>query len=171
MKKNKNLKKSIYGLFIIYLIAVTWIILFKMELDISLLRNMNFRNINWIPFSEPLVVNGKVDVSEMILNTIVFIPFGIYLSMMKEKWNFIQKLLPMFGTSLLYEVMQYILAIGGSDITDLITNTLGGILGLGIYFLCFKLLGKNTIKVFYILAVTGTIFMVMLLGLLVIVNL
>lgn len=171
MNKNNNLKKLIYGLFVIYLIALTWIILFKMELDISLLRNMNLRSINLIPFSDPLVINGKVDVSEMILNTIVFIPFGIYLSMMNGKWNFIQKVLPIFGVSLLYEVMQYILAIGGSDITDLITNTLGGMIGLGIYFLCFKLLGKNTIKVFYILAVTGTIFMVMLLGLLAIANL
>lgn len=171
MNKNNNLKKLIYGLFVIYLIALTWIILFKMELDISLLRNMNLRSINLIPFSDPLVINGKVDVSEMILNTIVFIPFGIYLSMMNGKWNFIQKVLPIFGVSLLYEVMQYILAIGGSDITDLITNTLGGMIGLGIYFLCFKLLGKNTIKVFYILAVTVTIFMVMLLGLLVIANL
>ncbi len=55
---------------------------------------MNFRNINWIPFSEPLVVNGKVDVSEMILNTIVFIPFGIYLSIDKGEVEFYSKTSP-----------------------------------------------------------------------------
>lgn len=170
MNRNNNLKKLTMGLFVIYFIILTWVILFKMELDISLLQKMNFRSVNLIPFSASLEINGKIDVSEIILNIIAFIPFGIYFSIMNSRWKFIQKTLLFFGVSLFYEVMQYILAIGGSDITDLITNTLGGITGLGIYFLCSKLLGKNTIKVLNILATVGTVCMVGVLGLLTVVN-
>lgn len=170
MNQSNNSKKLTWGLFVIYLIVLTWIILFKMELDISLLRNMNFRSVNLIPFSASLEINGKVDVSEIILNIIAFIPFGVYFSMMNSRWNLIQKILPFLGVSLFYEVMQYILAIGGSDITDLLMNTLGGIIGLGLYSTCSKVLGKNTAKILNILASIGTVCMVVLLGLVVIVN-
>ena len=37
------------------------------------------------------------------------------------------------GTSFLLETMQYILAVGRSDITDVLTNTAGGLLGLAVY--------------------------------------
>ena len=37
------------------------------------------------------------------------------------------------------EVLQYIFAIGRSDITDLLTNTCGGILGIVIYLVLAKL--------------------------------
>ena len=43
------------------------------------------------------------------------------------------KLLIIAGISLLLEITQYILAIGSSDITDLITNTAGGLLGCLLY--------------------------------------
>ena len=43
------------------------------------------------------------------------------------------------GTSLALEVLQYIFAIGRSDITDLLTNTCGGILGIVIYLVLAKL--------------------------------
>lgn len=170
MDKNKKLRKLTMGLFVIYFVILTWVILFNMELDIALLQKMNFRSVNFIPFSASLEINGKIDVSEIILNIIAFIPFGIYFSMMNSRWKFIQKTLLFLGVSLFYEVMQYILAIGESDITDLIMNTLGGIIGLGIYVLCSKLLGKNTIKVLNILATVGTICMVGVFGLLTVVN-
>ena len=37
--------------------------------------------------------------------------------------------------SLLFEITQWIFSIGASDITDLITNTLGGICGLFLFIL------------------------------------
>lgn len=94
MDKNKKLRKLTMGLFVIYFVILTWVILFKMELDISLLQKMNFRSVNLIPFSASLEINGKIEVSEIVLNMIVFIPFGLYLSMLKSKWNFIKKVLP-----------------------------------------------------------------------------
>ena len=102
-RPSKNLTRF---LFILYLIVLTWFILFKMELDFSLLKNMNDRSINLIPFAESVTINGKADISEILLNVIVFIPFGIYISMLHKPWNFIQKIIPIFCVSLLYEVLQ-----------------------------------------------------------------
>lgn len=35
--------------------------------------------------------------------------------------------------------LQYILAVGGTDITDLITNTCGGMIGIGLYWSAAKI--------------------------------
>ena len=102
MKQNTKSKKMTMGLLLVYLIVLTWIIVFKMDFDISLLQCTNFRNINLIPFGDSLVVNGHIDASEILLNVIAFIPFGIYLSIVKNEWNFFQKVLPIFLVSLSY---------------------------------------------------------------------
>jgi len=43
---------------------------------------------------------------------------------------------------LLFEIIQYVYSIGASDITDLITNTIGGLCGM----VLFGILGKVTTK-------------------------
>ena len=40
--------------------------------------------------------------------------------------------------SLILEISQYILAVGRTDVTDLITNTCGGMAGVGLYWLSVK---------------------------------
>ena len=52
-------KKLTQILFVVYFIVLSWIILFKMELDISLLCKMNLRSVNLIPFAGSLLVNGQ----------------------------------------------------------------------------------------------------------------
>ena len=165
-KRKTGSKNVTLGLLIVYLVVMTWIILFKMELDIRLLRQMNLRSINLIPFAGSLIVNGKADMSEVILNIAVFIPFGTYLSMLDRK----MKVLPVFAVSLMYEVLQYCFAIGASDITDLLGNTLGGIIGIGIFAVCSKILGEKTVRILNILAAVGTAAVVVLLVLLIVVN-
>ena len=49
------------------------------------------------------------------------------------------------GTSFLLEAMQYVLAIGRSDITYVLTNTAGGLWGLAVYSIAARLIG-NRIK-------------------------
>ncbi len=189
-KKKTGAKNVTLFLLIIYLIILTWIILFKMA-DIEMLRSMNLRGINLIPFAGSAVVNGEVDVSEIILNIAVFIPFGIYLSMLDQtksarsigtyigkspagmpgkKTGFAIKVLPIFAVSLMYEILQYCFSIGISDITDLLGNTLGGIIGIGLFAVCFKILGVKTVRILNILAATGTVAVVGFLTLLIVTN-
>lgn len=120
-----------------------WIILFK--------GNVNFefgyyRKINLIPFGGSLIVNGKLQLDEIIQNIIIFIPFGSHICMLKPKCSFIKKVMPAFFTSLVVEILQYIFAIGATDITDLIGNTLGGIIGIGLFYIIKRLLKEKTKK-------------------------
>mgnify|MGYP006994495498 CR=1 FL=1 len=74
-------KKLTLGLLIFYLVALTWIIVLKMQFPFS--GNLpELRNINLIPFGGSLIVNGEVSFSEIIKNVLVFIPFGILISLL-----------------------------------------------------------------------------------------
>ena len=108
MKQNRKLTKV---LLMVYLLALTWIILFKLQMDFSNLRDMNYRSVNLIPFAGSGIVNDRVDVSEILLNVAAFVPFGIYVSMLKPDGGFWKKVLPIFCVSLFYEVMQYVLSL------------------------------------------------------------
>lgn len=91
--------------------------------------------------------------------------------MLKPRWSFAKKLLPAFGISLIYEVMQFVLAIGASDITDLINNTLGGLIGVLIFGLLQKIFGEKTYKILLGLAGVCTILLLVLIAVLLIANL
>lgn len=156
------------GLLAIYLFILTWIILFKVTLNFSQLDYS--RNINLIPFNDSTITNGQVNVKEIVYNVLVFIPVGIYITMLKPEWSFVKKITPCFWVSLLFEVLQFIFAIGASDITDLIGNTLGGIIGIGIFYILQKIFKTKTIKLLNILALISTIVIIILLTLIIIIN-
>ncbi|HLL93803.1 MAG TPA: VanZ family protein [Spirosoma sp.] len=147
-------------LFIIYLIALYWILLLKLGVQFSYMAN---RKANLIPFNEPLILT-----SENILNVVIFVPLGIYSGILVKRWTFSEKLLLFFLLSLTIEGLQYILRLGAFDVTDIITNTLGGIIG----FMIFKGLEKtfnNSVqaqKFINTIAAIGTLLMILLLVLL-----
>jgi glycopeptide antibiotics resistance protein len=110
------------------------------------------RSINLIPFGAMLILNGVPSYNEVIYNALVFVPFGIFMCMLSKKKSFVRMIVPIILTSLLFEVIQYIFAIGASDITDVIANTLGGIAGCGIFFILHKICKENTYKVIHAIA-------------------
>jgi glycopeptide antibiotics resistance protein len=152
-------------LFIIYLIVLSWILLFKLGVRFSYMGN---RRVNLIPFSEPLILNGKIDVGEIILNVVIFVPLGIYAGILFEKWIFGKKLFFFFLVSLIVEGLQFILAVGAFDITDIITNTLGGIIGLMIFEAIEKAFNNSVKaqKLINIIAAIGTVLIILFLVLL-----
>jgi glycopeptide antibiotics resistance protein len=164
-KDNHITNKLTKALFIIYLLALFWILLLKLGVRFTYMRN---RSINLIPFREPLILNGKPDAGEVILNVVIFVPLGIYAGVLFKEWTFGKKLFSFFLVSLLVEGLQFILNVGAFDITDIITNTLGGIIGLIIFYVIEKLF-NNSIKAqrfINIMAAIGTILMIVLLLLL-----
>lgn len=171
MNQKTKPQKFTAALFVIYMLILTWIILFKMQF--SLEGFGRFRNINLIPYAGSVIVNGKVQLSEIFQNIIIFIPVGIYLSMLKSNLSFVKKALSIAGFSLLLEILQYILAVGATDITDLINNTLGGIIGIGIYAAvdAFVKPKEKANRIFNILAAIGTVCLCALLLLLIVANL
>ena len=98
-----------------------------------------------IPFCESVIANGRIDFHEIILNVVAFVPFGVFAYVLWQEKSFLSQILPVFLTSLGFEVIQFIFAIGATDITDLITNTSGGVIGIGIAFVLSKIF-KNSWK-------------------------
>jgi glycopeptide antibiotics resistance protein len=135
-------KKLTITLFILFLLVLSGVILFKTSLSFAFL-NIRFsfessdirRSVNLIPFGAMLILNGKPSYNEIIFNGLVFVPFGIFMCMLRKKKSFVHLIIPIILTSLFYEAAQYIFAIGASDITDLLANILGGIVGFGIFLL------------------------------------
>ena len=167
-KKMKSRKLTI-GLFILYLLALVWIVLFK--LNFSLFGGLDYlRSINLVPFAGTRLGNGVIDMREIVDNVLVFIPYGIFVCMLMVKKNFAVKVIPVFLTSLAIELLQYIFAIGATDITDLLTNTAGGMIGIGIYFVFFKIFKDKTNKIINTILLIGAIAMVLLIGLILIAN-
>lgn len=171
MKTNQKQKSITWILFIVYLAALSWIILFKLSFSIAELEHV--RSLNLIPFGGSMLISGQADVSEIIMNAVIFLPFGIYISMVYPKSKVGFRFVVIAAASLLLEAMQFIFAIGRSDITDLIGNSLGGILGILVYaLLCaaFKR-EEKAYKFFQICAMITTSGMILFLGMLVVVNL
>lgn len=164
----KREQKITLSLAVIYLILLSWIILFKMQFSLSSLDHR--RSVNLIPFAGSVLVNGKIDFDEIINNLIVFIPVGLYLGMLKPDWSFGKKICPVFGLSLTYEVLQFVLAIGATDVTDFISNTMGGIVGLAVVVLLQRLWKEKTYKILNRLALVCTVLLLGFLAFLLIVN-
>lgn len=147
MKSEKRNALTIV-LFAIYTLVLIWIVLFK--LHFSLAEMARERNINLIPFQ------GSAIGANEFYNIIFFIPFGIYISMLKNKWPFVIKVIIFFCFSLSFEILQYVFAIGRTDVTDLLCNTLGGMIGVGIYELLFRILKSKTNNVMNIVLLVLT---------------
>lgn len=143
-------------LFLIYLFFIVWIVLFKMDFSIEGLPEI--RSLNLIPFGGSAIMNGSANISEILNNFAIFIPFGIYISLLVPAWGFMKKWLPIVLCSILFEVLQYALAIGRSDITDLISNSLGGAVGIAIVLALTHLFKSHekTAKLVNIIMCAGT---------------
>lgn len=117
-----------------------------------------------------MIVNGKINLREIIYNVFVFIPMGIYINLFKPKWSFIQKATLCLGISLLFEILQFVLAIGASDITDIIGNTLGGIIGIGIYGLLEKIFKDKVVALVNVTAMIVSVLATLMLSILIFSN-
>jgi glycopeptide antibiotics resistance protein len=130
------------ALFVLYLVLLTWIILWK--LTIPWVGEAAFlpRPIKLIPFFP----SGDADASnplEVVANFLLFVPFGLYLGLLAPRWRW-WMLVGVFAlTSLVLEVTQHLLSIGSFDITDVIMNTLCGVGGVGVLALVRRRFGAR----------------------------
>ena len=118
-QKNNLLNQMVRISFVLYIFLLTWIIVFKFRINIRNLRYLSA--INLIPFKEN-------DLKEILINIFLFIPYGMYLRELTKKKSLTVGIIILI--SFIFEVLQYILHIGISDITDVMMNTLGGMVGI-----------------------------------------
>ena len=155
--KQKRLSCIVFG---IYLFLLVWLVLFKFATSLSELPSI--RGINFIPFYYDQETSAHL--KEVFYNIIVFVPLGVYVQIFKEDWKIAKKCMVAFLNSFLFEVVQFIFAIGASDITDIIGNTLGGIVGIFVCIMMKKIAPK---KYIFTINVLGMFIEIMAIGLLV----
>jgi glycopeptide antibiotics resistance protein len=142
-------------LFVVYALLLVGIILFKFPFQYELTKNG--RELNLIPFASSFADHRGFGTGDIISNVLIFLPLGVYLSMFRAKWSFARRILVVSGTSVAFEAIQYAFGIGRSDITDVLGNTTGGLVGIGIYALSARLLGPRTNRVLTIVALVVTV--------------
>ncbi len=166
MFKSTKQKRISYVVFCVYFILLVWLIIFKFSTSFSDLPNI--RSINLIPYYYAL--DSITHLKQVIYNIIVFVPLGVYVQIFKNNWKIISKFGVVFGVSFIFEALQYIFAIGVSDITDIIGNTAGGILGIFLFILIKKIAPKKYISIINLLGILIEITAIGVLGFLLIVQ-
>lgn len=126
---DKSYSRITHLVFVLNAIFLVWAILWKC--GVPFVGDGSERTINLIPF----LGNTRW---EMEFNVMLFVPFGFLLSAVATK-RLSRQILVVVSTSLLLEIAQYVLAVGRSDITDIPLNSLGGIIGIGAYYLLARL--------------------------------
>jgi len=120
-------RSHLAALFVVYLALLGWTVLWK--LDVPWVGGE--RMVKLVPF----VATGGAGASaplEVVVNLLLFIPFGLYLGLLAPARPWWAHLGVVAGVSLALEVAQYVLAVGRSDSTDVVVNTAGGLVGLGL---------------------------------------
>ncbi len=144
-----------FALFAIYALVLVGIILFKFPFSYQ--EDGNGRVLNLIPLAGSYREGGTLRVDELVENVLIFVPFGLYLSMVKRTWSFWRRTLLILGVTIAFEIIQYIFAIGRADITDVLTNAIGGAVGIGLYALLSRVLKGRTDLVINVVALILTV--------------
>ena len=122
----------------IYLSFVLYFTLMPIITSLPFIFNHSYTPMNLVPFID--VTFGRGDFTRQLgLNIIMTIPFGFLLPLMKkENTKLLRVVFYTFLLSLGIEILQPLInGIRSSDITDIITNVTGGIIGY-IMYLIFK---------------------------------
>lgn len=167
--RSEHQKKAAYFVFGVYLALLVWLVVFKFSTsldDLPRLRGINLIPFRYICYAAVTSYHWK----EVIYNILVFVPAGVYFSAFLAKKPVIIRIMPCAFLSLAFEIIQYIFAIGASDITDFIGNTLGGILGLLIFSLFGKVFPNQRMMIMNIIGIVIEMAGILLLAFLLLVN-
>lgn len=132
-KKHLILNSMIY----VYIVMVLFVTLMPFTLPFGGTNNLFMETANFIPFRD-LMANYSGAARELLLNVIMMMPFGFLYPISKKK-GVLRTVALTFLFSLIIESSQLLSAWWGGlhsrtfDVTDLITNTFGGLLGYLIF--------------------------------------
>lgn len=165
------LSKIIFGLYICLLI---WTIVFKCNLIDSVGQTYTFFknfslnerfHFDLVPFKDyiegPFLSQIDTIIEDDILNILFFIPFGMYLALFTKKMRFVKVFVASLILSTLFELIQLFSLIGSFSTKDIITNTIGGVIGYLICILVYK--KENSIKKIKLLNILSIIVILILL--------
>ena len=135
--KDENTIK-LYSLMYLYIAFVLYVTLMPIIYNLPNILLSAERSFNTDAFIDYRLEYGDYNI-QIILNIIMMVPFGILYPKITNK-NICYSVFYSFIFSAIIETCQYLFIFNRtSDITDLITNTIGGLIGYCIYYLYKKL--------------------------------
>ena len=148
-----------------YLCILIWVIVLKLGFSFSELDRQ--RSLNLISFYYDRKTSFHA--REVIENVLAFVPVGVYLKMLGAD---IKRAVQVgFAVSFLFELQQFVFACGASDITDIITNTTGALLGAVLYAALNRIVHRPALQtVVNVLACIATVLLAALLVILKVAN-
>lgn len=124
-----TIRRLLVAAFALYVVLLTWIILWKLEVPwIGEAAGLP-RPLKLIPFV-PSGDAGQSKPLEVVANVLLFVPFGLYLGLLAPRLRWWAALAAFAGFSLALEITQHLISVGSFDSTDVIVNAAGGMLGL-----------------------------------------
>lgn len=136
-------RRLLPALFVVYLVLLVWLTLWKFELPYAGAAAVTARPIKLIPFVAT-DENGASAPWEVLANLLLFLPFGIHLRLLAPSWRLWSTTALFAVASLLIELSEYVLSVGSFDTTDIIVNTVGGLAGVAVVALARRGLGGRT---------------------------
>lgn len=117
----------------VYLSFVLYFTLMPIITSLPFIFNHSYTPMNLVPFID--VLNSRGDfVRQVVLNIIMTIPFGFLLPLTNNNIKILKVVFYTFLLSLSIELLQPLInGIRSADITDLITNVTGGIIGYALH--------------------------------------
>ncbi len=161
VQENRDEGRSILlaVLFLIYLALLAWVVLWKLE--VPWVGNGGLRGIKLVPFIAT-GANGASVPMELMVNVLLFVPFGFYLGALLPTWTWWKAAATIAAGSLVLEFSQYALAVASSDVTDLIVNAVGGLAGFGLLVATRHMLRERTASVVTRVCSIGTALVLLL---------
>lgn len=135
-KKNGRYALFVNTLIYVYLSFVLYFTMMPVITSLPFVLNHPYKPMNLVPFID--VLEGRGDfIRQVVLNVIMTVPFGFLFPLTRNKnARFGKTILFCFLMSLGIELLQPLLSGSrSSDITDIITNVLGGMIGYAAYAL------------------------------------
>jgi len=133
--RNRGYRSILYSLFYVYVCAVIFLTLLPVRL-VWAPESFNGDFGNFIPFHDLKMGYGGA-LKDILLNVLMMIPFGILLPSVKNRGCAVT-VLSGFLSSAAIEGIQLVSTVFGSryhafDVTDIITNTVGALIGYLLY--------------------------------------
>ncbi|MGG6309350.1 VanZ family protein [Paenibacillus macerans] len=128
-------------MFCVYALVMLKIVLFKTIplAEVFQARFLPVRSVNAVPLRtimEYLTSDGietRQVLANIAGNIALFVPSGMFVAFAAGRKPLRIQLLWLLGASVSLEALQFILALGSSDVDDILLNTAGGALGIGVY--------------------------------------
>jgi glycopeptide antibiotics resistance protein len=153
-------------LFVISLVLLIWIVLWKLEVPYIGAAAGLPRPVKLVPFVATAQAGPSAPL-EVAANVALFVPFGLYLGLLAPTWRWWHATALLAGSSLALETAQHVLSVGSFDTTDVITNTAGGLIGLGAAALARRRWGSRTTPILMRSLTVATALAVLAIGILI----